>query len=108
MLCSVQCTCMNRIVVFTWPKWLCSESSALALPLAFSETRVNKINNKWNVSYFMTIQEPMSKDEYFFEGLNILISTFCVYTDGFQGFSKAFFFQRPSATQPLPTILVTV
>ncbi len=26
----------------------------------------------------------------FFEGLNILIRTFCVYADGFQGLSKAF------------------
>ncbi len=26
----------------------------------------------------------------FFEGLNILISTFCVCGDGFQGLSKAF------------------
>ncbi len=32
----------------------------------------------------------VSGDGYFFEGLNILISTFCVYDDGFQGLSKAF------------------
>jgi hypothetical protein len=31
-----------------------------------------------------------SRDEYFFEGLNILISTFCVCADGFQGLSKTF------------------
>jgi hypothetical protein len=32
----------------------------------------------------------VSGDGYFFEGLNILISTFCIYDDGFQGLSKAF------------------
>ncbi len=30
----------------------------------------------------------MSRDGYFFEGLNILISTFCVCADGFQDLSK--------------------
>ncbi len=32
----------------------------------------------------------VSRDGYFFEGLNILISTFCVCDDAFQGRSKAF------------------
>ncbi len=32
----------------------------------------------------------VSRDEDFFEGLNILISTFCVCADGFQGLSKLF------------------
>ncbi len=32
----------------------------------------------------------VSGDGYFFEGLNILISTFCVCADRFQGLSKAF------------------
>jgi hypothetical protein len=32
----------------------------------------------------------VSRDGYYFEGLNILISTFCVCADGFQGISKAF------------------
>jgi hypothetical protein len=31
----------------------------------------------------------MSRDGYFFDGLNILISTFCVCPGGFQGLSKA-------------------
>ncbi len=31
----------------------------------------------------------MSRDGYFFEGLNILNSTFCVCADGFQDLSKA-------------------
>ncbi len=30
----------------------------------------------------------VSRDGYFFEGLNILISTFCVCADGFQDLSK--------------------
>jgi hypothetical protein len=32
----------------------------------------------------------VSRDGYFFEGLNISISTFCVCDDGFQGLSKDF------------------
>ncbi len=32
----------------------------------------------------------VSRDEYFFEGLNILISTFCVCADGFQSLSNSF------------------
>ncbi len=32
----------------------------------------------------------MSRDGYFFEDLNSLISTFCVYADGFQGLTKTF------------------
>ncbi len=32
----------------------------------------------------------MSRDGYFFEGLNILIRIFCVCADGFQGLPKAF------------------
>ncbi len=32
----------------------------------------------------------LSRDGYFFEGLNILISTFCECADDFQGLSKAF------------------
>jgi hypothetical protein len=31
----------------------------------------------------------VSRDGYFFEGLNILISTFCVCADSFQGILKA-------------------
>jgi hypothetical protein len=32
----------------------------------------------------------VSQNGYFFLGLYILINTFCVYADGFQGLSKAF------------------
>jgi hypothetical protein len=32
----------------------------------------------------------MSQDGYFFEGINIFISTFCVCANGFQGLSTAF------------------
>jgi hypothetical protein len=32
----------------------------------------------------------VSRDGYFFEGLNSLISTFCVSTDGFPGLAKVF------------------
>jgi hypothetical protein len=35
-------------------------------------------------------KETVSQDGYFLEGLNILISTFCVCADGFQGLSTAF------------------
>ncbi len=39
-----------------------------------------------------SLKGAVSRDGYFFEGLNILISTFCfcVYADGFQGLSEAF------------------
>ncbi len=37
----------------------------------------------------------VSRDGYFFEGLNILTSTFCVRSDGSQGLSKAFHFPIP-------------
>ncbi len=36
------------------------------------------------------IKGTVSRDGYFFKGLNILISTFCVFADCFQGLSKAF------------------
>ncbi len=36
------------------------------------------------------IKGTVSRDWYFFEGLKILIITFCVSADGFQGLSKAF------------------
>ncbi len=39
---------------------------------------------------FITFKGTVSRDEYFFEGLNILINTFCVCADGFQGLSMAF------------------
>ncbi len=35
------------------------------------------------------IKGTMSRDGYFFEGLNILISTFCASADDFQGLSEA-------------------
>jgi hypothetical protein len=35
-------------------------------------------------------KRTVSRNGYFFEGINILISTFCVCADGFQGLSKAF------------------
>ncbi len=38
----------------------------------------------------VSVNGTVSRDGYFFEGLNILIGTFCVFTDGFQRFSKAF------------------
>ncbi len=37
-----------------------------------------------------TLKGTVSRDGYFFNGLNILIGTFCVCADGFQGLSKAF------------------
>jgi hypothetical protein len=37
-----------------------------------------------------TFQGQCHELGYFFEGLSILISTFCVCVDGFQGLSKAF------------------
>ncbi len=40
----------------------------------------------------------VSRDGYFFEGINILISTFCVCADGFQGISKAFHYPIPLLT----------
>ena len=39
---------------------------------------------------FITFKGTVSRDEYFFEGLNILINTFCVCADGFQDLSKEF------------------
>jgi hypothetical protein len=36
------------------------------------------------------LQGQCHEMDIFFEGLNILISTFCVYADGFQDLSKAF------------------
>jgi hypothetical protein len=41
------------------------------------------------VSY-KVFKRTASRDGYFFQGLNILIVTFCVCADGFQGISKAF------------------
>jgi hypothetical protein len=63
------------------------------LYLSSSSQKVNSevsscTNTKFNLSlslrcYFRTV----SRDGYFFEGLNILISTVCVWDDGFQGLS---------------------
>jgi hypothetical protein len=36
------------------------------------------------------LRGTVSRDGYFFKGLNILVSTFCVCADAFQGRSKAF------------------
>ncbi len=44
-------------------------------------------------TYFLRVlflKGTVLRDGYFFEGLNILISTFCVCADGFQGLSNAF------------------
>ncbi len=38
----------------------------------------------------------MPRDGHFFEGLNILISTFCVFTDGSQDLAKAFHYTYTS------------
>ncbi len=40
----------------------------------------------------------MLRDGFFFEGLNILVSTFCVSADGFQGLSKAFHYPKQLLT----------
>ncbi len=42
------------------------------------------------INFFEDLKETVPRDGYFFEGLNILISIFCVGVDGFQGLSKAF------------------
>jgi hypothetical protein len=44
-------------------------------------------------TYFLRVlflKGTVSRDGHFFEVLNILISTFCVCADGFQGLSKTF------------------
>jgi hypothetical protein len=38
----------------------------------------------------IVLKGTVSRDGYFFEGLNILISTFCVCAEGFQDLSNAF------------------
>jgi hypothetical protein len=38
----------------------------------------------------VTVKGTVSRDGYFFEGVKILISTFCVCADGFQDLSKLF------------------
>ncbi len=43
-----------------------------------------------NLSRYCSFKGTVSGYGYFFEGLNILISTFCVCADCFQGLSKAF------------------
>ncbi len=43
-----------------------------------------------DVLYQSNVKGTGPRDGYFFESLNILISTFCVCADGFQGLSKAF------------------
>ena len=49
---------------------------------------------KWHFlsepSYFL--KGTVSRGGYFFKGLNIVISTFCVCADGFQDLSKAFYY----------------
>jgi hypothetical protein len=42
--------------------------------------------------YVIFLFRIVSRDGYFFESLNILISAFCVCADGFQGLSTAFHF----------------
>jgi hypothetical protein len=39
---------------------------------------------------FSCLKGTVSRDGYLFEGLNILISTYCVCADGFQGLSNVF------------------
>jgi hypothetical protein len=46
----------------------------------------------------------VSRDGYFFEGLNILISTFCACTDVFQSLSKAFSLRYPIINFLLATL----
>ncbi len=48
-----------------------------------------QLNGETRVSTLLVFKGTVSRDGYFFEGLNILISTFCVCADSFQGFSKA-------------------
>ncbi len=38
----------------------------------------------------LNLKGTVSRDGYFFEGLNVLLRTFWVCADGFQGLSKAF------------------
>jgi hypothetical protein len=48
--------------------------------------------NRWTVRLktMNHLKGQCHEMDIFFEGLNILISTFCVCADGFQGLSKAF------------------
>jgi hypothetical protein len=51
-------------------------------------------NSREKFSRLGTFKETVSRDGYFFECLNILISTFCVCADSFQGLSTFFSFLK--------------
>ncbi len=54
-------------------------------------TRTEQIQRSFTVkTYKPNIKGTVSRDGYFFEGLNILISSFCVCAEGFQDLSQSF------------------
>jgi hypothetical protein len=54
--------------------------------------------DSWSLNKTRPWLFQVSRDGYFFEDLNILISTFCVCADGFQGLSKGFHYPILSLT----------
>jgi hypothetical protein len=48
------------------------------------------VNYTYILYFIISLQGTVSPDGYFFEGLNILISTFGVCADGFRALSRAF------------------
>jgi hypothetical protein len=59
---------------------------ASAFSCIFTKYIAGRTKNNTDIERYCTV----SRDGYFFEGLNILFSTFCLCADGFQGLSKAF------------------
>ncbi len=56
--------------------------------MKLDRARMTKLTHDWiiTVSKTCSFKETASRDGYFFEGLNILTSTFFVCADGFQAF----------------------
>ncbi len=52
--------------------------------------RASTMNSQVFFETRQVLKGTVPRDGYFYEGLNISISTFCVCDDGFQGLSKAF------------------
>ncbi len=73
---------------WTWARPYRSPSSPHSRELTGSSTGLNiKLDNGLN--QIILFKGTVSRDRYFFKGLNILIRTFCVCADGFQDLSIA-------------------
>jgi hypothetical protein len=77
-------------------------SGVVSISTRFTSPDTSHINTSGQTVFKWTV----SRDEYFVEGLNVLISTLSVCADGFQCLSKAFHYPIQILTFYLPLLLL--